>query len=628
LNGVTVAQTVVVSEQRHAALPAELAGSLVLAAADALASLSMRVGPQELVLLEDGTMRVCGGTPADEASAERSLRSLLDRVLLSACSVTPALLRAARRPCHGSVSDLVRELEVALIPTNRGAARRALARLCREVTQAIRSFPQLQQAAEAVQIGDSAQVITEVKPLNAPPAIAVSEPVVPEQWFDVSPEFPDLAPDTESIEVVIQTSAPGPAMEIPDLEVPVAVPQPGPLQPTHWQPVEHTQELSFSSRSTPKLRNNVAVCSQTARPVVSDSMQPTQPVEPEFIVLSDDDLHEVTAELQIETPDTLTPPSAPSAADGLGEYQTAEPFLLVLPALGHATAPTTDGACIETASRTVDVATPEPCAGESEDTVLDAVTFVDDEPLSTSGEPNHAEIDSGAVDGSASYVPSRTAERSNEPTHAPLGPHAYMAKARFGRGVGNVMDRIEKFSVARSESSDELTRGLRNLAGIEPDSAMELSKTPPPTSCNAEPLESGRPVPSGAFVKTLIGLGATGLCLVLSQATWGRPVTIPAAANAAPIAQPAHICDAILTVTDIPLGTTIHLTQAGPNPKSQFLRVDVLPFHVDGLACGEPADLLVELSNNGWFRIPIEGWQLTSSGTPRPLRVAEYLNRR
>ncbi len=354
MNGVTVAQTVVVSEQRHAALPAELAGSLVLAAADALASLSMRVGPQELVLLEDGTVRVCGGTPVDETSAERSLRSLLDRVLLSACSVTPALLRAARRPCHGSVSDLVRELEVALIPTNRGAARRALARLCREVTQAIRSFPQLQQVAEALQMGDSAQVIPEVKPSNAPPAVVVSESIVPEPWFDVSPEFPDLAPDVESIEVVIQTSAPGPALEIPDLEVPVAVPQPGPLQPTQWQPVEHTQKLSSSSILTPKLRNNVAGCSRAVRPVVSDSKNPTRPVEVECIELSDDDLHEVTAELKIKTPDTLTPPSAPSAVDGLGEYQTAEPFLLVLPALGHATPVTTDGACIETASPTVE----------------------------------------------------------------------------------------------------------------------------------------------------------------------------------------------------------------------------------------------------------------------------------
>ncbi len=266
----------------------------------------------------------------------------------------------------------------------------------------------------------------------------------------------------------------------------------------------------------------------------------------------------------------------------------------------------------------MNAATLEPCPGEFEDTVLDAVTLVDDEPLSKNLEPMHAEIESGESDAAATGTAGP----------AMLGPHAYVAKARFNRSVGNVMDRIEKFSVARSESSDELTRGLRNLAGIEPDSAAELSKTPPPTSCNAEPLESGRPVPSGAFVKTLIGLGATGLCLVLSQATWGRVATVAAAANAAPLAQPALICSAILTITDVPLGTKIHLTQAGPNRISQFLRVDVLPFPIDGLACGEPADLLVELSNKGWFRIPIEGWQLTPSGTSRPLRVAEYLNRR
>ena len=80
----------------------------MLAAADALVSLSLRIGPHELVLLEDGTVRVCGGTPADELSSEQSLRELLDQLLLCSSSVTPSLLRASRRPSRGNVAEFVR----------------------------------------------------------------------------------------------------------------------------------------------------------------------------------------------------------------------------------------------------------------------------------------------------------------------------------------------------------------------------------------------------------------------------------------------------------------------------------------------------------------------------------------
>jgi hypothetical protein len=186
LNGVTIAQVVVVSEHRHAALPAELAGSLILAVADALTSLSLKVGPAELVLLEDGTVRVCGGIPTDDMSAEQSLRLLLDRILLSSCSVTPALLRAARRPSQGKVSILVRELEVALIPTNRGAARRALARLCREVSQAILLYPILQQAVEAIRLPDVAGVEAQVVESQAAEAESIEPSAVAEYSVAVS----------------------------------------------------------------------------------------------------------------------------------------------------------------------------------------------------------------------------------------------------------------------------------------------------------------------------------------------------------------------------------------------------------------------------------------------------------
>lgn len=648
MKGVTVAQTVVASEQRHAALPAELAGSLVLAAADALASLSLRVLPQELVLLEDGTVRVCGGIPTDEASAERSLRSLLDRVLLSSSSVTPGLLRAARRPNQGGVSDLVRELEVALIPTNRGAARRALARLCREVAQAIRQFPQLQQAADAIQITET-NVIAQplVVASFAPPAVTVMEPSILEEWIDVSPVFPEIIPGPEPREVVAEPR--DVVLEIPDLEIPGAAKPQDWLVQAHWQPVEHTQKLSPASAKAPTPPSKMKAPSKppaSPRAESADRVQ-AKPAEIEYIELSDDDLHEVTAELKVEPPIALMPPS-PASTHGCAEYQTAEPFLLVLPALGQAVTmpaepspvetvvPALDAATVpaelspvETVVPVLDAASIEPCAGEAEDTVLDAVTFIEEERMASSERlPRLSHIDAEVDDemaqfaeGSGGLPPFESIEEA-EPV---LGPHSYLAQPRFARGIGSVNDRIAQFSVAPLESSEQLTRGLRNLAGIDHDAIAEPSKTPPPTAYAAESPESERSAPSGAFVRTLIGLGATGMFIVLGHLTWGR--VTPVSAAAVSLARVGSACRATLKITDVPVGTTIHVNQAGSYPKSELTQVGPPPFKVDGLACGEPAELLVKLSDRGWYRIPIEGDRLTAAEDSEPIRIAAYLGR-
>src|SRR6185436_2598062 len=52
------------------------------------------------------------------------------------CSATPALLRSGQREPQSGVDALIRELEAALIPVNRAAARRALSRLHRETARA------------------------------------------------------------------------------------------------------------------------------------------------------------------------------------------------------------------------------------------------------------------------------------------------------------------------------------------------------------------------------------------------------------------------------------------------------------------------------------------------------------
>jgi len=358
LNGVTVAQTLVVAERRLAALPAELAGSLVLAAADALVSLSLSIGPQELVLLEDGTIRICGGTATDEFSAEQSVRYILEQLLLGASSVTPALLRAARRPSRGNLAELVRELEVALIPTNRGAARRALARLSREVAQALAQSPELQRAADERASFEHARAESASAPVVAPPPVYTE----PEEEFEIielemSPSLP-VVPVAPAAAPPIEHGVPTPpaaanptVFEIPDLEIPGTNKAEFEAL-SDWQPVEHTVKLEMPTR--PTLAQRVAPTATFHSPM---GLAQSAAFQFEYVELSDDDVREATAELPAKAPPKRAlPPKPPmrvvqqplevagitGRAQALdealidSEAVTAEPFLLVAPSLGQA----------------------------------------------------------------------------------------------------------------------------------------------------------------------------------------------------------------------------------------------------------------------------------------------------
>ena len=134
---VSLSQVLASARARSAPLAGECAGYLVLAAADHAAQGPRRIEAGSVELHSDGSVRVVGGLPADEATTERDLRDLLDELLLVAGSVTPALLRSARRRTGVGIDGFVREIETALIPVNRAAARRALSRLARETSRAV-----------------------------------------------------------------------------------------------------------------------------------------------------------------------------------------------------------------------------------------------------------------------------------------------------------------------------------------------------------------------------------------------------------------------------------------------------------------------------------------------------------
>jgi hypothetical protein len=127
---------VLAAARSHAApLAAESAGYLLLAVADHLVAAPCVVAPEDVELLPDGNVRV-RPVARGAAHAEQTLRRLLGRALEVSSAAGPALRRAAERRDETGLFGLVRELEVALIPVNRGAARRALSRLHRETERA------------------------------------------------------------------------------------------------------------------------------------------------------------------------------------------------------------------------------------------------------------------------------------------------------------------------------------------------------------------------------------------------------------------------------------------------------------------------------------------------------------
>jgi hypothetical protein len=152
----------------RAPLAGESAGYLVLALADQVLSAPRLIEPGDIQLTEDGGLRLLRGQASSESDAELSLRRALDALLLVASSGSAALMRAGRRTSATGLPALVRELEAALIPVNRAAARRALARLHRETVRAVAGglLPDEQPDAPA-----------RVESTSATPSTVRSEPV-------------------------------------------------------------------------------------------------------------------------------------------------------------------------------------------------------------------------------------------------------------------------------------------------------------------------------------------------------------------------------------------------------------------------------------------------------------------
>jgi hypothetical protein len=179
-SSVTLDEVFAVVVNKRVPLAPELAGYLVLEIAERADPSGGDVDPRSVFVGEEGTVALV--KPKREGAtgdAEASIRSALARLLEASGSQTPALSAASKRKSGPGLPALAEELEAALIPVNRAAGRRALARLAREVKRVTlgvgrNALPSTSEPPPTRRASSSANVVPE--PTPAPPPVRAASP--------------------------------------------------------------------------------------------------------------------------------------------------------------------------------------------------------------------------------------------------------------------------------------------------------------------------------------------------------------------------------------------------------------------------------------------------------------------
>jgi hypothetical protein len=132
----TLEDVLVAASARIVALAPETSGYLALAVADAASRLPLAVDDRSILLGPEGTLTVPHrGDVIAPREAARMQRERLKRLLSVSAGSMPALAAAAKARPEVDVDAVAASIEGALIPLNRGAAKRAIARLARQLMQ-------------------------------------------------------------------------------------------------------------------------------------------------------------------------------------------------------------------------------------------------------------------------------------------------------------------------------------------------------------------------------------------------------------------------------------------------------------------------------------------------------------
>ncbi|MFO0658274.1 MAG: hypothetical protein U0165_00355 [Polyangiaceae bacterium] len=191
---IPVAEVISAARLGLAMVAAESAGYVILGAVDALLDAPVVVDPRAVLVSDEGTITVRSPIAATSEDAASSNRKLLKMLLGCVTSPTPALLGVASRS-GGDLRQLVVELEAALVPVNRAAARRTLARLAREGLRALDQGVLGPRDKVAELAAAATTMDARPRAVRAPEPVHAAQPAAP---APVAPPAPAARPATRS----------------------------------------------------------------------------------------------------------------------------------------------------------------------------------------------------------------------------------------------------------------------------------------------------------------------------------------------------------------------------------------------------------------------------------------------
>ncbi len=324
---VTLNEVLAAASIRAASLVPEIAGYLLLAIGDATSRLPFAVDDRVVMLTTEGNVGITKrGEMLSPHQGAANLRATLARLLAVSTGTAMPSLTAAARPREESdrgVEAVIEEIEAALIPVNRAAARRALARLARETIK-VKGIGRLRRVA--------ARAAQRPAPPPAPAAAptAVAPPAPPPPPVVVAPRPPVVASAPPPV-APAPTPAPASAAELHnDVAAAALTPPPETREPTPtvlgMAPIEIDVEISPAPPAGAPVAETAASAPEPHAPAEAPAPEPATPAPsaaptptglPESAVLAqptEDPRLAFAIERRTEGDQGLTPPFSRDAA--------------------------------------------------------------------------------------------------------------------------------------------------------------------------------------------------------------------------------------------------------------------------------------------------------------------------
>jgi hypothetical protein len=259
---VTLAEVLVAARARAASMVPETAGYLALAIGDSISLLPLRLDDAAVVVTTEGNVTLTRrGDVLAETQAAVAFRDVLARLLDASIGTMPGLAAAAE-PLRSTPSDMAsvqRDIQAALIPLNRGAARRALARLARETQRALDSGQMPETTGSSDPRPPSALLAVSTQ--------AASPATVPSPASAELPEQPEAQPTVAHVAAApISPNEPVVPAHIAGSVEPLMDPTSEPTPTTvGMAPIDRDAEL----RSLPPARYHLGTSSETPKPAAA-----------------------------------------------------------------------------------------------------------------------------------------------------------------------------------------------------------------------------------------------------------------------------------------------------------------------------------------------------------------------